>query len=397
MSTFDDVVSGLNVGMGLRGAFDKRQDAKAVKKQQEMLGGLRRTSLFGETEEARQTAQKELLVADPEAHKAFTTQFENLNTFEQGKLKDRNAKLGLAETDLIKMNDADLQVGLARQAQVFEDMGYPQLAAQTGELSMMAGDDVNGVRAQLQGFETQARDIEKVIASQEKFRKELVDAGQSSLDARLKALDGNFDKTKELRKDVNSTSKEFFKVRDAFGRIESIFSSNEEARAEAENAFSVAVQNNPQAYKDIADSTEAFGDMALIFNYMKMLDPGSTVREGEFANAQNTGGVDEKTMNLYNSLMKGTRLTEEQRQGILNQSNGLMKSSSSQNKKDVARYRRTAKRYDLPMNEIFVDEEGEGGDKKTQPTMEEIAKAGQDSRDKKALQTNSGIAFTRGE
>ncbi len=57
----------------------------------------------------------------------------------------------------------------------------------------------------------------------------------------------------------------------------------------------------------------AAGDMALIFNYMKMLDPGSTVREGEFANAQNAGGVDDKIVSMYNNIINGQRLTETQR------------------------------------------------------------------------------------
>ena len=62
------------------------------------------------------------------------------------------------------------------------------------------------------------------------------------------------------------------------------------------------------------------GDLSLIFNYMKILDPGSVVREGEFANAQNAGGIDTKIRNLYNQIIDGTRLSPDQRQDFLNQS-----------------------------------------------------------------------------
>ena len=62
-----------------------------------------------------------------------------------------------------------------------------------------------------------------------------------------------------------------------------------------------------------AKEPTAAGDLALIFNYMKMLDPGSTVREGEFANAQNAGGVDTRARSLYNNIREGTRLTAGQR------------------------------------------------------------------------------------
>ena len=53
---------------------------------------------------------------------------------------------------------------------------------------------------------------------------------------------------------------------------------------------------------------------------MKILDPGSVVREGEFANAQNAGGIDTKIRNLYNQVIDGTRLSPDQRQDFLNQS-----------------------------------------------------------------------------
>ena len=46
---------------------------------------------------------------------------------------------------------------------------------------------------------------------------------------------------------------------------------------------------------------------------MKILDPGSTVREGEFANAANAGGVGDKVISVYNKLKKGAFLSPMQR------------------------------------------------------------------------------------
>jgi hypothetical protein len=57
----------------------------------------------------------------------------------------------------------------------------------------------------------------------------------------------------------------------------------------------------------------AMGDMGLVFAYMKSLDPGSVVREGEQASAQNAAGVPDRIRNLYNNLASGERLTPEQR------------------------------------------------------------------------------------
>jgi hypothetical protein len=54
-------------------------------------------------------------------------------------------------------------------------------------------------------------------------------------------------------------------------------------------------------------------DISLIFAYMKMLDPGSVVREGEFATAEQAGGVSNSVLNLYNKVVNGGRLTTELR------------------------------------------------------------------------------------
>lgn len=53
------------------------------------------------------------------------------------------------------------------------------------------------------------------------------------------------------------------------------------------------------------------GDIALIISFMKALDPGSVVRETEFATAENAGGVPETVRNAYNKLVNGGRLTPE--------------------------------------------------------------------------------------
>ena len=41
---------------------------------------------------------------------------------------------------------------------------------------------------------------------------------------------------------------------------------------------------------------------------MKLQDPGSTVREGEFATAQNAGGIPERVRAMYNKAVNGERL-----------------------------------------------------------------------------------------
>lgn len=57
----------------------------------------------------------------------------------------------------------------------------------------------------------------------------------------------------------------------------------------------------------------AAGDISLVFSYMKLLDPGSVVREGEQALARNAAGVPDIVRNQYNRLLKGETLAPAQR------------------------------------------------------------------------------------
>ena len=90
--------------------------------------------------------------------------------------------------------------------------------------------------------------------------------------------------------------------------------------------------NRPEVkeYRDVSTSyrqiyalankpATAGSDIAMVFSYMKMLDPGSVVREGEFATAQNAAGVPDQVRNLWNRALQGTRLNDKQRKDFLNQ------------------------------------------------------------------------------
>lgn len=95
---------------------------------------------------------------------------------------------------------------------------------------------------------------------------------------------------------------------------------NNEAKIRSEIAGNKVVQEEQAAavalskvQRAAADASPA-GDLALIFGYMKTLDPASAVREGEFANAQNAAGVPDRIRNAYNKVISGERLNPQQRQ-----------------------------------------------------------------------------------
>lgn len=75
--------------------------------------------------------------------------------------------------------------------------------------------------------------------------------------------------------------------------------------------------------KSAAEQDSGPGDIAVVFGLMKVLDPRSTVREGEAATVEQSSGVPERIRNLYNRLVNGERLSEEQRQSIVATAEGL--------------------------------------------------------------------------
>ena len=88
---------------------------------------------------------------------------------------------------------------------------------------------------------------------------------------------------------------------------------------------------------------------------MKVIDPGSTVSEGEFANAQNAGGVDDRIVSLYNQVMKGTRLSESQRADFVGRAERLYKNAEQGYAKTEKFYRGLAERSGLKPEDVIPD------------------------------------------
>lgn len=142
----------------------------------------------------------------------------------------------------------------------------------------------------------------------------------------FKDVKERFDVETGLRKEFTTLSKDFSQVRDAYGRIQAS-----------------------------AKAPSAAGDLALIFNYMKMLDPGSTVREGEFATAQNAAGIPEIVRAQWNKALTGERLTDNTRNDFVTRAGGLFKTQERQHKKLTDQYKGIAKRLDIDERNVTPD------------------------------------------
>lgn len=130
--------------------------------------------------------------------------------------------------------------------------------------------------------------------------------------------------TEGLRKEYNALAKDFRSVHDAYARIEA------------------TTGESPQA------------DMSLIFQFMKMLDPGSTVREGEYASAEQTRGLPDTVAALYNKALTGETLTPQQRDEFRGQARNLYERAASDNKSVGDQYRSLAEQNKLDPNQVVL-------------------------------------------
>lgn len=132
-------------------------------------------------------------------------------------------------------------------------------------------------------------------------------------------------------------------------------------RPEAETKFRKEYSDQTKGYQEVksaygrvlSSEDNAVGDLSLIFGYMKMLDPGSVVREGEFATAQNAAGVPERIQNVYNRVVEGTRLSESQRKAFKGQAGKLYTTAQQQEAQVRQGIERIAKGYGLKTENIF--------------------------------------------
>jgi hypothetical protein len=144
----------------------------------------------------------------------------------------------------------------------------------------------------------------------------------ASEDAKLKT----FKDEQDLRKEYLKQSGEYIKVRDAYTRV-----------------------------KNSTEDPSAAGDLSLIFNYMKMLDPGSTVREGEFASAAASGSLGQRFIAAGAKIEKGERLSPAMRDDFVNMSHKLFRGMDSQHKKRQGTYTALANRYGFSPTDIVSD------------------------------------------
>lgn len=112
------------------------------------------------------------------------------------------------------------------------------------------------------------------------------------------------------------------------------------------------------AYSKIVGASKSHtgpGDISLLYGYMRMLDPGSTVREGEFATAQNAGGVPERIRAMWNKLLTGERLDPAIRTQFVDEAGKIYGQSYADYRKTRDVYTGIANRSGMDPRNVVID------------------------------------------
>lgn len=131
---------------------------------------------------------------------------------------------------------------------------------------------------------------------------------------------------KGIRQQFTQGSTDFIKVRDSYNRI-------------------VASATDPSPA----------GDLTLMFNYMKMLDPGSVVRESEFAQVAATGSLGQQLQASALRYLSGERLTDTQRKDFQDRAADLMTQQLKSQIRLEDQYRGIAERAKVNAADVVVD------------------------------------------
>ena len=208
-------------------------------------------------------------------------------------------------------------------------------------------------RAEDRAFRTEQaaldRDLRRSMARQDReFRRQEtnIDRQFKLTEARLGGGNLKPSDVAGLRKEFTGQSKNFETIRDSFVRMNSV-----------------------------SQDPSAAGDLALVFNFMKVLDPGSVVRESEFATAQNAAGVPDRIRALWNNLKRGQRMAPAQRTDFLEQAGNMFDAQLQQQLRLEDQFTGISERLGANPANVVVDFVGQDLRQRVQPAAQTQAPA----------------------
>lgn len=163
------------------------------------------------------------------------------------------------------------------------------------------------------------------VARQDRESRERVAAENRASAERAKGLASKGD-VAGLRKEFTSASKPFVEVSSAFDRV-------------------LAASNVPSAA----------GDIALVTNFAKMLDPGSVVRPGEFETAAAAAGLSDRIIAAAAKVDSGQILSPAQRQDFVDTARRQFGVAKTAHDRRVGEFSRLAETSGIPVDQVISD------------------------------------------
>lgn len=236
-------------------------------------------------------------------------------------------RLGMEE-DRLNLSREELTYKRLQDAQA---RGDADADAVVSAINNLVPEDQRAIYAARLGDMQEPVDRSNVVSAIGKVRKQLEAEGGVPDDA------SDFKDVTSLRKQFEALSEDYITVRDSYGTI-----------------IGLADQLTPEL-EYVNPANAGPGDLSFIFAYMKMLDPGSTVREGEMATAENARGVGGGVRNIYNRIMEGAKLTPDQRKAFIDQAASIYKQRQVDNDRLAEGYRGIAERNKMDPDDVVLD------------------------------------------
>lgn len=349
----------LAFGQAIGGVLDKFYEKKREKAQQESIADTLVSTFGVKRDEANHLSKnKEFIPTFFDQQKANKDYQLKLDQFNQAKnLRNLQGKQILQSMEGQKADR--LRAKLARQKEEAQAQIYDQFIGTREMVDMPIG--VQDQNPLMRGVEQPTAQVPQGDYMGNRFMQteqgksdftSLVDAGMDRSDAlemaskreaqllanQPKALDPfearkYFDKSiNDMRKEYNSLDevKAFKPVRASFLKV-----------------------------KKSSEKPSAAGDLALVFNYMKILDPGSVVRESEFRTAADASAWLQKSeandvaipapiAKAIRKLKDGTILTDSQRKDFVNIARKAASAQFAPVKDSYLQYRNIVNQMELP-------------------------------------------------
>jgi hypothetical protein len=112
------------------------------------------------------------------------------------------------------------------------------------------------------------------------------------------------------------------------------------------------VQNSYDQITTALNNPSAANDLAAATKFMKLLDPGSVVRESELGMAMAATGQLDRMSNYYNMLKTGQKLTPQQREDFKASAEQLYGAATNRYNETANEYRNLAQEYELSPERI---------------------------------------------